>query len=106
MPLSASPLRAVLVVFRHALNIVGALLAPFTVFFMIPRFTGIYHDMLGGQPLPPLTVLILRLQPLWILSALVFVLTAHRIAGAHGHTARAGRDCRPFWPASAPQSSS
>jgi len=70
-------------VFSHGFNIAVAFAVVFTAVFVIPRFTSIFHDMLGSEPLPALTDLVLRLQPLWILLAGVFILLALYLAWRH-----------------------
>jgi len=38
----------------------------------ITTFVTIYRDMLGPVPLPPLTLLALRFQPLWLVLVIIF----------------------------------
>ncbi|MEP6672172.1 MAG: hypothetical protein ABJF10_23620 [Chthoniobacter sp.] len=67
-------------VFSHAFNIGAALAAVFVAAFIIPRFEAIFQDMLGREPLPPLTVFVLRFQPCWVLLGIAYVLAALYLA--------------------------
>ncbi|MEI9895402.1 MAG: hypothetical protein WDN28_16310 [Chthoniobacter sp.] len=67
-------------VFSHAFNMVVALAAIFTAAFVIPRFEAIFHDMLGPEPLPPLTAFVLRFQSLWLLLGVAYLLAAFYMA--------------------------
>ncbi|MGB8354388.1 MAG: hypothetical protein WCD79_10900 [Chthoniobacteraceae bacterium] len=40
--------------------IVGSLINAFVMIFIAPKFGDIFHDMLGGKPLPPVTSFILE----------------------------------------------
>jgi type II secretory pathway component PulF len=67
--------RPVLAVVWHFFHFLGSAVFAFAV-AVIPKFAAIYRDMLGPGPLPPLTLLALRFQPLWIALAIVFLLAA------------------------------
>lgn len=69
--------------FSHSFNIAAALAAVFTAVFLIPRFTGIFQDMLGPAPLPALTSFVLRSQPLWVGLGFAFLLVAVYLAWHH-----------------------
>jgi type II secretory pathway component PulF len=68
----------------HAIFHVGNLCAAFAVIFVawhiIPRFAEIFHDMLGGQSLPPVTDFVLRFHFLWLLSGFCLALAAIYLA--------------------------
>lgn len=66
----------------HLLNLSAACAVLFTATHLIPRFLVVYSDMLGGQPLPPLTQFVLHFRWLWfalgIALALLVIYTAWR----------------------------
>jgi type II secretory pathway component PulF len=74
MSVSAESRSSVSSVLSHALNLFAACAVLFMSMFVIPRFSRVFDDMLGGQPLPPLTDFVLRFRWLWIaLGAALFV---------------------------------
>jgi len=70
----------VLAVFSHAFNIGAALAAIFVAVFIIPRFEGIFQDMLGSEQLPPLTTFVLRFYLFWLLLGVTCLLAALYLA--------------------------
>lgn len=65
----------ILAILQHFLHFLGVAIAALAVAVM-PKFVAMYRDLLAPEPLPSLTLFVLRLQPLWIVSTIVFALIA------------------------------
>ena len=64
---------------KMALLIMAALINLYLPLFLVPRFAGIFHDMLGDRPLPAVTALVVNGQ--WVFVALACVWLVVAICG-------------------------
>ena len=80
MSAAASPRYSVASALFHVSNLLVACAAVFTAGFIIPRFAGIFDDMLGGRPLPPVTEFVLHFRVLWLLLGFAFLFAAISLA--------------------------